>query len=768
MRETARVQVVEPGLSTVQDLGRADGPRSGQMAGGALDQYSARMANTLVASDPDAALLELVALDFAATTDADLLVAVTGADADVTVDGHPQPQWEPVVWRAGTRLAVRRIRSGLRVYLAVHGTVHTRRLLGSCAPDTVLGFGAPLGADAVLTVAVDCPPVVQPWFDIPFFRLGARPHPYSGRWNVDLTDGPDVAEFGPTAARLFRRRLRRRRPQQPHRAAPAPGRPRAAARPRGRDRGAVARRAGRRGRGARRRRAAGAAPRARRHRGLPGARRRHQRGAVPRSGRPAPATPSASATSPAPPRSRTTGASRPTSPRSAPASRPSTPVSEYHCTSQIGTSQIGTAIHTRTSTTPSATAAPGVSVTTSHPPTAGLPNTPVAERPNVAKVVAAGCVGIFVELYDNGIFAFMATALAIVFFGVTSPSNAIALVFAGYAISFFVRPLGAIVCGILGDRIGRQRAPGVRHRPDQRGHRGASASCPPTRPSASPPPILLITLRVAQGFSVGGEAAGAMTLPRRTRARRAPRPDHQLRPDRVVPRPAHRHPGRLRHVAVAHRPRSRAAAGEPSPGASRSSWRSPWASSAIYIRKRIARHPELQPAQGVRRAVAQPAPRGLRHPRAPPRDAARPVHPADERLRLLRAVLLHADVPQEPADRLQHRHRACSSPQPAWSPSRSPSRSWASCRTGSAASASSRAPPSPWRSPGFPATPLIVTGNVRARHPRRLPHGHHLRGPHRGDPHPASSSCSPPGSATPPTAWATTSPRRYSAAPLPC
>jgi len=96
-------------------------------------------------------------------------------------------------------------------------------------------------------------------------------------------------------------------------------------------------------------------------------------------------------------------------------------------------------------------------VTTSHPSTADIPNTPIAERPNVAKVVAAGCVGIFVELYDNGIFAFMATALAIVFFGVTSPSNAIALVFAGYAISFFIRPLGAIVCGILGDRIGRQR-----------------------------------------------------------------------------------------------------------------------------------------------------------------------------------------------------------------------------------------------------------------------------------------------------------------------
>jgi len=198
----AQITVVEPGLAAVSDLGRPGGPRSGQMAGGALDQYSARMANALVASDADAALFELVALDFAATADADLLVAVTGADADVTVDGRPQPQWEPILWPAGTQLAVRRIRSGLRVYLAVHGTLHSRRLLGSCAPDTVLGFGATLGPGAVSTVAVDCPPVVQPWFDIPFFRLGARPHRFSGLWTVDLTDGPDAAEFGSTADRL--------------------------------------------------------------------------------------------------------------------------------------------------------------------------------------------------------------------------------------------------------------------------------------------------------------------------------------------------------------------------------------------------------------------------------------------------------------------------------------------------------------------------------------------------------------------------------------
>jgi biotin-dependent carboxylase-like uncharacterized protein len=198
----AHITVLDPGLTSVQDLGRPGAPRSGQMAGGALDQYSARMANALVASAPEAALFELVAQDFAATVDADVLVAVTGADADVTVDGCPHPQWEPIIWRAGTRLAIRSIRSGLRVYLAVHGALHTDRLLGSCAPDTVLGFGATLRPGAVRTVTVDCPPVVQPWFDIPFFRLGARPHRYSGTWNVDLTDGPDAAEFGGTADRL--------------------------------------------------------------------------------------------------------------------------------------------------------------------------------------------------------------------------------------------------------------------------------------------------------------------------------------------------------------------------------------------------------------------------------------------------------------------------------------------------------------------------------------------------------------------------------------
>ncbi|MFD4249125.1 MFS transporter [Amycolatopsis thermoflava] len=133
----------------------------------------------------------------------------------------------------------------------------------------------------------------------------------------------------------------------------------------------------------------------------------------------------------------------------------------------------------------------------------------VVDPRTARKVTLAGCVGIFAELYDNGIFGFMAGTLAAVFF--PDSANAVMLVFVGYAISFFFRPLGGIICGHLGDRIGRQRmlvfvimlisvataAIGV---------------LPTYAAIGIAAPILLILLRVLQGFSVGGEAAGAMTF----------------------------------------------------------------------------------------------------------------------------------------------------------------------------------------------------------------------------------------------------------------
>ena len=192
------------GLATVQDLGRFGRSRYGLPVNGALDQHSARVANVLCGNDEGAPLVEITALDFSCTPSTDVLVAVTGAAADLTVDGVVRPQWEPLSVRSGETIRVSGIRHGIRVYLAVLGSVNAPFLQGSCAPDTVLGFGRSLHDGDELGLRRHCPPVDHPEYRIPLFRLRAPVTRFPTPWTIDVTDGPDLDEFGDTADRLFR------------------------------------------------------------------------------------------------------------------------------------------------------------------------------------------------------------------------------------------------------------------------------------------------------------------------------------------------------------------------------------------------------------------------------------------------------------------------------------------------------------------------------------------------------------------------------------
>ncbi len=195
--------IQQPGHSVVTDLGRFRGPRFGLPVNGALDQFSARVANILTANEDSAPLLEITALDFRMRATADLLIAVTGAPLRLTVGGRECPQWEPVSVRAGETVALRQITGGLRAYLAVHGSVEAPVLLGSCAPDTVIGFGLRLTEGTELKTTQSVPPIRQPYFDLPLFRLGLTRPQFSSQAIVEVTDGPDVDEFGDTAELLF-------------------------------------------------------------------------------------------------------------------------------------------------------------------------------------------------------------------------------------------------------------------------------------------------------------------------------------------------------------------------------------------------------------------------------------------------------------------------------------------------------------------------------------------------------------------------------------
>lgn len=191
------------GISAVQDLGRFGRSRFGLPVNGALDQFSARVANVLVGNDEGAPLLEIAMLDFSCTPSTDVLLAVTGAPADITVGGVRRPQWEPTAVRGGETVHVTNIRRGARVYLALHGSVAAPSLLGSCAPDTILGFGRSLRDDDELAIGRGLPAIDHPVLRHPVFRLGAPVPAFREEWTIDVTEGPDIAEFGSSAARLF-------------------------------------------------------------------------------------------------------------------------------------------------------------------------------------------------------------------------------------------------------------------------------------------------------------------------------------------------------------------------------------------------------------------------------------------------------------------------------------------------------------------------------------------------------------------------------------
>lgn len=145
--------------------------------------------------------------------------------------------------------------------------------------------------------------------------------------------------------------------------------------------------------------------------------------------------------------------------------------------------------------------------------TATLTQPPVSnvDSSTLKRAVTAGIIGHFVEWYDYGVYAYVATTLAVVFFDSSDPQAALLAVFATFAVAFFARPLGGLFFGSLGDRIGRQRclAAVVVLMSVSTFAIGVLPSYASVGVVA---PILLLTARLLQGFSAGGEIAGAASF----------------------------------------------------------------------------------------------------------------------------------------------------------------------------------------------------------------------------------------------------------------
>ncbi|RCW78233.1 MFS transporter [Paracoccus lutimaris] len=127
------------------------------------------------------------------------------------------------------------------------------------------------------------------------------------------------------------------------------------------------------------------------------------------------------------------------------------------------------------------------------------------------KVLTASFIGNFVEWFDYASYGYFATVIAAVFFPEIAPQAALLATFAVFAISFVIRPLGGIVWGSIGDRIGRKTALSWSIL-IMSGATTVIALLPSYHQIGMLAPVLLLVVRMVQGFSASGEYAGATSF----------------------------------------------------------------------------------------------------------------------------------------------------------------------------------------------------------------------------------------------------------------
>ena len=123
-------------------------------------------------------------------------------------------------------------------------------------------------------------------------------------------------------------------------------------------------------------------------------------------------------------------------------------------------------------------------------------------------VIAASSAGTIFEWYDFFIYGTLAALIGAAFFPSDNETLQILLVWAGFAVGFGFRPLGAILFGYLGDRLGRKYTFLVTV--TLMGIATAGVGLIPNAATIGiAAPIIVILLRVLQGLALGGEYGGA-------------------------------------------------------------------------------------------------------------------------------------------------------------------------------------------------------------------------------------------------------------------
>jgi 5-oxoprolinase (ATP-hydrolysing) subunit C len=192
------IEVVRAGpLTTVQDLGRSGWRDRGLSLCGALDDVALQWGNLLVGNPADSAGLEFTLGSATLRFHADTCIALTGTDADASLDGRPlRPGWRAAV-RAGQTLQLAAPRERMRSYLAIAGGLALPPALGSLSTDLKAGFG---GLDGRALRDGDRLPL-NPSAALPSRAIGARTPDWDA--TVRVLPGPEHEDFSAASRDAF-------------------------------------------------------------------------------------------------------------------------------------------------------------------------------------------------------------------------------------------------------------------------------------------------------------------------------------------------------------------------------------------------------------------------------------------------------------------------------------------------------------------------------------------------------------------------------------
>lgn len=199
--------VIKPGmLPTVQDSGRWGFQSRGVPVAGPMDPVSHRLANALVGNPRDAAALEITLIGPELEFESERIVAVAGAEFDVTVDGKPAPSTAAFIVAPGMHVRFGARQRGARAYLAISGGIAVPPTLGSRSTHVISAMGGldgrplragdrlPLGQVAKTSGAAR--PPEEPIIPLPEKRAELRVVP-GPQQEYFAADALDVLQSGP-------------------------------------------------------------------------------------------------------------------------------------------------------------------------------------------------------------------------------------------------------------------------------------------------------------------------------------------------------------------------------------------------------------------------------------------------------------------------------------------------------------------------------------------------------------------------------------------